>query len=205
MPICLKLVQVQVFFRHGSRTPLHHVRSPSCKEAFWTLDFTQDLPHTIYPFKLIDICSKETVEISTVVNVPVAFKLPGGSYTGELTKQGQQEAFELGRRLRQDYCEHAGFLSQSPNLSNIYCRSTYILRTIKSLRCLAAGLFGTDHTSAKPAETLEIYVDQLDREILFPNPSISPGLYQLSQEGAEEASSSRPHQDLKQKLRTKLG
>lgn len=68
-----KIVQVQTFFRHGARTPIHHVKSPltevvdfplilTCFKAQWTPETTKDLPETLIPVKHIDIIDGSPVE-----------------------------------------------------------------------------------------------------------------------------------------------
>ncbi|KAA3671944.1 lysophosphatidic acid phosphatase type 6, partial [Paragonimus westermani] len=214
----LKLVQVQTFFRHGARTPLHHVRSPAVhdvgrirliiifrdvSQAFWTPALTEDLEHTVYPFKLVEECSKSIIDFSTISSLPIPLKLPGGLYTGELIKHGQQEAFDLGRRLKCVYIDGNPFLSPNLNEEELYCRSTLIARTVKSLECVVAGLFSP--RDASKVDALTIYVLPLDREYLFPNPAVCSIVDQLAKDGMAECLESRRHSELKRKLKKILG
>ncbi|KAF8560568.1 hypothetical protein P879_05978 [Paragonimus westermani] len=199
----LKLVQVQTFFRHGARTPLHHVRSPAVQDAFWTPALTEDLEHTVYPFRLVEECSRNIIDFSTISSLPVPLKLPGGLYTGELIKHGQQEAFDLGKRLKCVYIDGNHFLSPNVNEEELYCRSTLIARTVKSLECVVAGLFSP--RDASKVDALTIYVVPLDREYLFPNPAVCSIVDQLAKDGMAECLESRRHSELKRKLKKILG
>ncbi|TGZ70870.1 hypothetical protein CRM22_002947 [Opisthorchis felineus] len=201
----LQLVQVQIFFRHGARTPLHHVRSPNVDDAFWTPELIDDLPHTCYPFKIMDICSEKVVDLSQVSSLPIPFRLPGGLYTGELIKRGQEEAFALGRRFKSSYIDKISFISSSINQEEVYCRSTMIRRTIKSLRCVLAGMFGENLRGNPKVEPAVINVESLDREYLFPNPVICKSVDRFAKDGMSECLNSEGHRRLKQKLKSVLG
>ncbi|BHF57322.1 Lysophosphatidic acid phosphatase type 6 [Sparganum proliferum] len=111
----LKLVQVQVYFRHGARTPLHYVKSSVCDQ----------------------VVDEDTVDL-----IYKPFHLPGGESIGMLTSIGQADVYNIGARLRKDYAQSGLLLSDPPKLSEFQCRSTRVGRNIKSMRCMVAGLTG---------------------------------------------------------------
>ncbi|TPP59736.1 hypothetical protein FGIG_07164 [Fasciola gigantica] len=201
---CMRLLQVQTYFRHGARTPLHHVRSPNTLEAFWVPEMIADLPCTTYPNRIVDRCGNE-VPNALENNLPLAFRLPGGLRTGELTTQGQVDAYELGKRLKQSYVDQQSFISRTFCTEEIYLRSSLIGRTLKSVRCVAAGIFGDSYKENGKTDILNIFVEPLDREYIFPNPSHCGILGKLYKEGVKEYLSLPNHLEMKRKLRVVLG
>uniref|UniRef100_A0A3Q0KN94 2-phosphoxylose phosphatase 1 n=2 Tax=Schistosoma mansoni TaxID=6183 RepID=A0A3Q0KN94_SCHMA len=197
----MKLLQVQVFFRHGARTPLFHVKSPIFPEALWTPEISTDLPHTLFPYCLIDISTQKQVQLSPDY-LDKLFILPGGNKVGELTKGGQQDAFNLGIRLKKQYKENSNFLPYTFQPSQFYLRTTFIARTIKSLRCVMAGLYGDNISLTEP---VNFECEKLNTEILFPNPHICELLLQLFNDGVTECCKSKTFQEIKQKLKEILG
>ncbi|KAF6779283.1 hypothetical protein AHF37_01390 [Paragonimus kellicotti] len=65
------------------------------------------------------------------------------------------------------------------------------------------GLFSP--RDASKVDALTIYVVPLDREYLFPNPAVCSIVDQLAKEGMAECLASRPHSELKRKLKKILG
>ncbi|CAH8842127.1 unnamed protein product [Trichobilharzia szidati] len=198
----MKLVQVQVFFRHGARTPLFHVKSTVVPEAMWTSDISTDLPHTVYPYRLVDISTQKQVQLTSDY-LDRLYVLPGGNRVGELTKGGQEDAYNLGIRLRRQYMEEHTFLTQKFLPSQFYMRTTFISRTIKSLRCLIAGLAGSNFDSLIVLPTFEC--EKLNKEILFPNLNTCEIIPKLFKEGIAECSKSKAHEEVKATLRRILG
>lgn len=90
--------------------------------------------------------------------------LTGGTYPGQLTTVGMQQLYELGRRLRRQYIEENHFLSSTFSPDEVYVRSTNIVRTIESAKCLVAGLF-----QQKQNEIVPILTTEAESEILYPN------------------------------------
>ncbi|CAN9497670.1 unnamed protein product [Ophioblennius macclurei] len=158
-PYELKLVQV--LFRHGARTPLKSI--PDVMEVQWVPTLLEPPPHTHINYVVKDLQGgpqpPAPVEDSYRKNL-----LPGGSFPGQLTTVGMQQLYELGKRLRSRYIEDNAFLSSTFSPAEVYVRSTNIVRTIESAKCLVAGLF-----HQKQTETVPILTTTGDSEILYPN------------------------------------
>lgn len=90
--------------------------------------------------------------------------LTGGTFPGQLTTVGMQQLYELGKRLRMRYIEDNAFLGATFSPAEVYVRSTNIVRTIESAKCLIAGLF-----HQKQTETVPIVTTTGESEILYPN------------------------------------
>lgn len=158
-PYELKLVQV--LFRHGARTPLKSI--PDVMEAQWVPTLLEPPPHTHINYVVTDLQGgpqpPAPVEDSYRRNI-----LTGGTFPGQLTTVGMQQLYELGKRLRRRYIEDKAFLGSTFSPAEVYVRSTNIVRTIESAKCLIAGLF-----HQKQTETVPILTTTGESEILYPN------------------------------------
>uniref|UniRef100_A0A671W9Y0 Acid phosphatase 6, lysophosphatidic n=1 Tax=Sparus aurata TaxID=8175 RepID=A0A671W9Y0_SPAAU len=158
-PYELKLVQV--LFRHGARTPLKSI--PDVMEVQWVPTLLEPPPHTHINYVVTDLEGgpkpPAPVEESYRKNV-----LTGGTFPGQLTTVGMQQLYELGKRLRGKYIEESHFLNSAFSPAEVYVRSTNIVRTIESAKCLVAGLF-----QQKQKEIVPILTTEAESEILYPN------------------------------------
>ncbi|VDP38561.1 unnamed protein product [Schistosoma mattheei] len=169
--------------------------------AIWSPELSTDLPHTLFPYRLIDISTQKQTQLSSDY-LDKLFVLPGGNKVGELTKTGQQDAYNLGIRLKEQYKDNYNFISYQFQPSQFHLRTTFIARTIKSLRCVMAGLYGDNISLTEP---VNFQCDQLNNEILFPNPHTCQLLAQLFNDGIIECNQSKTFQEMKQKLKNILG
>uniref|UniRef100_A0A673KK06 Lysophosphatidic acid phosphatase type 6-like n=1 Tax=Sinocyclocheilus rhinocerous TaxID=307959 RepID=A0A673KK06_9TELE len=158
-PYELKLIQV--LFRHGARTPLKSI--PDVLEAQWVPQLLVAPAHTEIDYMVTDLQGgprpPAPVEDSYRAKI-----LTGGTYPGQLTTLGMQQLYDLGVRLRKKYIQEEPFLTPSFNPKEVYIRSTNIVRTIESAKCLVAGLFQQEQ-----AGVVSILTDKAENEILYPN------------------------------------
>ncbi|KAM4557921.1 lysophosphatidic acid phosphatase type 6 [Odontesthes bonariensis] len=156
-----ELKLVQVLFRHGARTPLKTI--PDVMEAQWVPSLLEPPPHTHIDYVVTDLQGgprpPAPVEDSYRKNI-----LTGGTFPGQLTTLGMQQLYELGKRLRRRYIEESPFLNATYTPDEVYVRSTNIVRTIESAKCLVAGLF-----QQKQKEIVPILTTEAESEILYPN------------------------------------
>lgn len=193
----LNLVQVQVFFRHGARTPLHLVKS-SLAHAEWTPDTTKDIPEVAIPMQHVDIYNRTPVDEASVDLIYKPIKLPGGESIGMLTSVGQKDLFSLGVELRKRYSGEGGIVSDPPKLNEIETRSTRVGRNLKSVRSLVAGLCDN-----KVDGTLVVPSMDFAADVLFPNPKLNNDDTAFD-EGTEELNNDPGILALKKKIREAL-
>ncbi|XP_022596112.1 lysophosphatidic acid phosphatase type 6 [Seriola dumerili] len=156
-----KLKLVQVLFRHGARTPLKSI--PDVMEVQWVPTLLEPPAHTHINYVVTDLHGgprpTAPVEDSYRRNI-----LTGGTFPGQLTTVGMQQLYELGKRLRRRYIQEIPFLNPTFSPAEVYVRSTNIVRTIESAKCLIAGLF-----QQKQKEIVHILTTEAESEILYPN------------------------------------
>lgn len=158
-PYELKLIQV--LFRHGARTPLKSI--PDVLEAQWVPELLKAPVHTEINYTITDLHGGPRPP-SPVEDSYRSRILTGGTYPGQLTTIGMEQMYDLGVRLRKRYIEDIPFLTPSFNPKEVYIRSTNIVRTIESAKCLVAGLF-----QQKQAGVVSILTDKSESEVLYPN------------------------------------
>ncbi|XP_055329146.1 lysophosphatidic acid phosphatase type 6-like [Paramacrobiotus metropolitanus] len=159
----LKLQSIQVFFRHGARTPLRPI--PFLPGVQWPKELMANPPASPVQYVLTGMDGK------VMTRSPHDDKLqkivfPGGAKAGHLTTVGKQQMFDLGRRLRMEYIEKRRLLNPAYSESQVYVRSTNILRTVESAQWMVSGMFDA---AAKGAKPVVIHTDLDEEEILYPN------------------------------------
>lgn len=167
----MKLLAVQVFFRHGARTPLKHI--PGLEEVVYDRKFLiASVPYTEVPVEVKHVDGGPRP--SSVIQAhyaKVVFK--GGVVAGMLTTVGKDQMYLLGKRLASRY---GHFVGKQFCPETVYLRSTNIDRCIESLQCVVAGLFG--HLSFK--EPVLVQVEELKSEILIPVSYHCPSFRELA-------------------------
>ncbi|XP_025084161.1 lysophosphatidic acid phosphatase type 6-like isoform X2 [Pomacea canaliculata] len=164
--IPLTLQQVHVFFRHGARLPLH--LSPGLDEVSYPEDkVLKDAPHTMFRHRIVMLPDRTPRTLSEKEESYKLLQLKGGGYAGNLTVLGQDQAYILGRSLRDMYIFRHRFLSEDYSAQDISVQSTNINRTIVSARCVLAGMFGKERLNETGG--VEITVCELKDDFLLPN------------------------------------
>ncbi|XP_054641992.1 lysophosphatidic acid phosphatase type 6 isoform X2 [Dunckerocampus dactyliophorus] len=155
-----ELKLVQVLFRHGARTPLKSI--PDVMEVQWVPTLLEPPAHTHMNYVVTDLYGGPRPP-AMLEDSYRKKTLSGGVFPGQLTTLGMQQLYELGKRLRRRYIEERPFLSATFSPTEVYVRSTNIIRTIESAKCLVAGLF------QQKQKVVPILTTAAESEILYPN------------------------------------
>ncbi|CAF0756523.1 unnamed protein product [Adineta ricciae] len=182
----LQLIGAQIIFRHGARTPLFLM--PSLEEVIYSNEHVENYAPAKWDIKLITkrngvIVAKENISSADDKDGKRDRQLKSMSglsvRTGQLTAIGERQLFQLGKLIRSELIdpkENAGLIPATYDPQYVYCRSTYMDRTISSARAFLAGLFTSDEKDHKIQATgpFEIEVNHFPDEDLFPNTNVYP-------------------------------
>ncbi|XP_073524600.1 lysophosphatidic acid phosphatase type 6 [Phyllobates terribilis] len=191
-----ELKLVQVVFRHGARTPLKEI--PHNEQVEWSPTLLDAPDHTQFNYRVTDLLGGPKPP-SPFEERYRSHRLKGGTFPGQLTTIGMQQMFSLGARIRKDYVEERRFISPEFKASEVYVRSTNIVRNLESARCLLAGLF-----QQRQEGPVTIVTSDADSEILYPNYHGCKGLKQLTSGRFSDASSQPGMKDDLKKLQQDL-
>ncbi|CAF4241547.1 unnamed protein product [Rotaria magnacalcarata] len=183
----LQLIGAQIYFRHGARTPLSLL--PGLEEPSYTREHIEMYPPSKWDIKLItklgnDIVSKDKVLSANDIIGDRIKKLKSTSdlkvVTGQLTAIGEKQLYQVGQLIRSEIIkqDQHQLIPSTYDSDIVYCRSTYMDRTIASARCFLAGLFSSekDDNKIKSKGPFEIEVQNFPDEDMFPNPKVAPEL-----------------------------
>eukprot|EP00047_Mylnosiga_fluctuans_P017153 m.59214 g.59214 ORF g.59214 m.59214 type:complete len:196 (-) comp6949_c0_seq1:1141-1728(-) len=128
----LRLVHVQVFFRHGARTPVN--RPPGqIEEVSWHEEAGQHAIEDAAKLRILQGGGPPGKGFKALQPPPQNAMLPGGCSLGTLTSVGKMNARDLGAVLRERYVA-TGFVGATYSPTDVYVRSTDFHRTIMSVR-----------------------------------------------------------------------
>ena len=160
----MTLRHVQVFFRHGARTPLKHVA------GFDDGDYNLEL------FDGTASCDAVPVAVRSLDGGPrpVSTKdeqyknltFRGGARAGQLTALGRLQALSLGRNLRLRYVNKAHLIGSEYDSNDIYVRATNRQRCLETAQCVLAGMY---EKSLGKATTVVVHTATDEQEMLYPN------------------------------------
>ncbi|KAI1816051.1 histidine acid phosphatase [Poronia punctata] len=179
-PPNLELQQVQVFLRHGERTPITPRFQNAGLPTFWP--YCTAMRHFSSATLNRDTGQFTTLEWKRRLesfgpdDEPAMAVGPGGELDGiceggMLTDRGRQTTFELGTRLRKLYVDQLGFLpSRLQDTESLYLRATPIPRALESLQQAFVGLYPAG-TRSPTLPTPTIVLRAPGDETLFPNDS----------------------------------
>jgi len=155
------LQSVQIVIRHGDRTPIAVVKNN--EYVSWQCNAPNEYVSVGEPNS--DLTYLEFIDTEAnydLINPFIEKTLWKGScFPGQLTLRGSEQHVQLGKALREIYVDKLKFIDEQ-SLSNLYVRSTNVLRTQLSVRSLLKGLIPNRskaisiHTVPKEIETFQI-------------------------------------------------
>ena len=131
-----KLLQAQVLFRHGARTPIFP-SLPNGRDALWN-HCAHHQGVDVADVKFCGFAGGPQPIFSELTTRSLQEFYRGGCTVGELTDVGQFQCEALGQRIRKHYPDLARAVSSDP--STLYVRSTNYPRTRMSAACVVTGL-----------------------------------------------------------------
>lgn len=199
----MALVQVQVAFRHGSRTP---VDDSGCIDdtSVWRAAETDKaaMLSTMGTVRLFKPSSGDAIDPMTMFKQSsgaawggTAGTLRGGGHAGELTRIGLQQAVDLGTELRSRYMDCTAEASASVRpaylLPQTYenarrlvvVRSTRVERTVFTAQGVLAGLFPAAAADGSLSTDIMLSGKSDKCEYMVLNDAVCPRLRDLFQRG----------------------
>ncbi|EYE98874.1 putative acid phosphatase [Aspergillus ruber CBS 135680] len=196
-PKDLKLELVQVFLRHGERTPVSARFQNTGLAAYW--------PYCNVARRMIQMATSSQ-DMSTwdsfawrrkmetfggrdeaVVAQGAQGEIEGICQPGELTDKGRETTFALGQRLRRLYVDQLGFMPEvKSDAEDMYLRTTPLPRALESLQQAFFGMY------PRNARTLDfpppvIVARSISEETLLPNEGNCRRFRQLARLFADRA------------------
>ncbi|PWY89987.1 phosphoglycerate mutase-like protein [Aspergillus heteromorphus CBS 117.55] len=209
-PRDLKLQLVQVFLRHGERTPVSSRFQnaglapywPYCNVARQMIQMASSNKDITswngfqWRRKLETVGSKDesvvavgaTGDIEGIWQRRMEGLLTANSQHGELTDKGRETTFALGQRLRHLYVDQLGFMPKiKSDTEDMYLRATPIPRALESLQQAFWGMYpASARTQDFPPPV--IVARSVSEETLFPNEGNCRRFRQLARLFADKAS-----------------
>ncbi|KAL2871822.1 putative acid phosphatase [Aspergillus lucknowensis] len=193
----LKLQLVQVFLRHGERTPVSSRFENAGLIPYW--------PYCNVAQRMVQMASanedlsswngfqwRRKMETfgdrdQTIVTVGAGGGIEGICQHGELTDKGRETTYQLGQRLRQLYVDQLGFMPKiKSDTEDMYLRATTIPRALESLQQAFWGMYPPS-ARTQDLKPPVIVARSVSEETLFPNESNCRRFRQLARLFADRA------------------
>jgi len=173
------LQSVQIVTRHGDRTPLTLVKDN--EENVWQCKAPKEYVSINEPNASLTYLKFIDTAANPDYSNPFIRKSfwKGTCFPGQLTHRGSEQHIKLGKALRKIYVDKLKFIDEN-SLSELYVRSTNVLRTQLSVQSLLSG-FMPNRTDAIPIHTLPREI-----EIIQPNMKACPALEKVEEKIKEE-------------------
>lgn len=155
VPAHLKLEKVVVIHRHGDRTPIERGCGPNFPErksmsgkwastlpSLKTIERIERVGRIVYQ----SVSEKQFVEMTEAYSGWDQKEIP----YGQLTELGAQQLIRLGEKMRHRYGGNVLPLNIEEAEKHVYCRSTFICRTVHSIRSFLVGLYNIDAAESEP-------------------------------------------------------
>ncbi|CAG5121599.1 unnamed protein product, partial [Candidula unifasciata] len=168
LPQQLQLIQVQVMFRHGARTPLHLI--PKIPEANYDPEFLlKEHQASLFPYERLLYGSGVPIDWSGYEQRLTQMPLKSGVPAGALTTPGKDQVYVLGQKLQNSYREKLNLAIYDPR--DVLVLSSNIRRTVESARGVLAGFFGKEQLQAyaEQISPIKIYITGNKYNILVPD------------------------------------
>ncbi|KAL2809316.1 histidine phosphatase superfamily [Aspergillus granulosus] len=193
----LKLQLVQVFLRHGERTPVSSRFENAGLSPYW--------PYCNVARRMVQMAAgnedltswngfqwRRKMETfgdrdQSIVTVGAGGDIEGICQHGELTDKGRETTFQLGQRLRHLYVDQLGFMPKiKSDTEDMYLRATTIPRALESLQQAFWGMYPPS-ARTQDLKPPVIVARSVSEETLFPNESSCRRFRQLARLFADRA------------------
>ncbi|CBF88456.1 putative acid phosphatase [Aspergillus nidulans FGSC A4] len=193
----LKLQLVQVFLRHGERTPVSSRFENAGLPPYW--------PYCNVARRMVQMAASNEDLSSwnafkwrrkfetfgdrdqTIVTVGAGGDIEGICQHGELTDKGRETTYQLGQRLRHLYVNQLGFMPKiKSDTEDMYLRATTIPRALESLQQAFWGMYPAS-ARTEDFQPPVIIARSVSEETLFPNESSCRRFRQLARLFADKA------------------
>lgn len=194
-PRSLELQQVQIWLRHGERTPVNARFKNTGLSPYWP--YCEAAKNFRYVILSADrswdtLHWQRRLEAFGSNDAPVLAAGPKGETVaicqpGELTDRGRETTLALGQRFRKLYIDQLGFLPgglAAASSQTVYLRSTPIQRALESTQQAFTGLYPPASRSPD-LQPPSIVTRSMQDETLFPNEGACKRFAQLSAAFAE--------------------
>jgi len=173
------LQSVQIVTRHGDRTPLTLIKDNEenvwqCKAPKEYVSINRQYGTTTY-LKFIDTAADP--DYSNPYIGKTLWK--GTCFPGQLTEKGSEQHIKLGKALREIYINKLKFIDEN-SISDLYVRSTNVLRTELSVQSLLSGFM------PNTTEPIPIHTIPQEIEIYHPNHKSCPILDKIESKIKDE-------------------